>query len=740
MAKPTRKTFRVRGLDCAEEVRILRAALAPHIADPEALSFDLLNGRMSVDLDGTALAPDDVVRAVAAAGMEARPYDPAAPTEEAGLWRRWGREALCGSSGLFALAGFAIHALQGGAAAAFSGGETGHGYPAATVVCYVLSIAGGAWFFAPKGWLALRHLRPDINLLVTIAIAGAALLGNWFEAAMVAFLFALALLLESWSIGHARRTIGALMDLTPATARFLAPGCCSGECAEVQERPVAEVPVGATVLVRPGERIPLDGAVTRGTTSVNEAPLTGESAPVEKAEGAKVFAGTLNNEGAFEFTATQGAGDTTLARIVRMVEEAQSRRAPSEQWVDQFARYYTPAMMLVAVAVAVGPPLAGAGAWSAWFYNALVVLLIACPCALVISTPVSIVAGLARAAREGVLVKGGVHLETPARLRAIALDKTGTLTFGDPSVQEVVALNGHAPSELLAMAAAAESMSRHPLAQAVVRHAADAGLRLPTADAYEAVPGKGARASVAGQTLWIGSERFLQEQGLNMPEGSDVLARLEDAGHSVILMGLEDHGHVCGVISLATGLRPESRAIVDALKRAGIRHVAMLTGDNDGTARAIAQETGVDAYRAQLLPGEKVRAVEDLVREHGCVAMVGDGVNDAPAMASCQLGIVMGAAGQDAAIEAADVALMADDLSRLPWLVEHSRRVLRIIKQNVAVALGFKLAFIVLAIAGKATLWLAIVADMGASLLVIFNALRLLRSGGGPAGTPGPVA
>ena len=465
---------------------------------------------------------------------------------------------------------------------------------------------------------------------------------------------------------------------------------------------------------------------------MNQAPITGESMPVSKEPGDVVYAGSINNEGAIEFTVTRTADDTNLAQIVRLIEDAQGHRAPVEQWIEKFARVYTPAMILLAVVIAVFPPLALGAAWSGAFYNALVVLLIACPCALVISTPVTIVAGLAAAARAGVLIKGGKYLEAPARLRAIALDKTGTLTQGMPEVQAVVPLNGHTEAELLEIAASIESLSEHPLAKAILRHAATEGVSFTPAESYTALKGRGAEARIGDNRYWLGSHRLLLELGHNTDASNDKAAELEASGHTVVMLASETacaggHAHVCGLISFADRVREKTRDSVAALKESGITHVVMLTGDNEGTAKGIAELSGVDEYRAELLPQDKVTAVRELVDHYGDVAMIGDGINDAPAMATATLGIAMGAIGSDAAIETADIALMSDDLSRVPWLIQHARRTTAIIKQNIAFALGLKLVVLVLAGLGYATLWLAILADMGASLAVIFNGLRLLR-------------
>lgn len=623
-------------------------------------------------------------------------------------------------SGVAILVAVATHAwLAGNVAAPFAADVAP--VPWAVRAVYALAIVSGAWFVAPKAWYAARRFRPDMNLLMTVAVLGALMIGEWFEAAAVAFLFSLSLLLESWSVGRARRAVAALLDLAPPTVRRR-----TGDGNESLISP-EELPVGATFVVKPGERIPLDGEVIEGTSHVNQAPITGESEPLAKSSGEPLFAGTINGDGGLLVRSTKPAGETTLANIIRLVGEAHSRKAPSEQWVEKFARIYTPAVMLTALVVMLIPPLLSAGSWGYWFYNALVLLVIACPCALVISTPVSIVAGLTSAARQGVLIKGGVHLETPARLRAIAFDKTGTLTDGESSVVEIVPLNGHDETELIERALALESRSEHPLARAIVAYASANGIDADPAESFRVVQGKGAEGLIGGRKFWLGSHRYLQERDQETPEVRRRIEQMSGTGRSVVVVGNDEH--VCGLIASADAIRPTARDTIDRLREAGLEHLIMLTGDNEPTARAIAERLGITEFRGELLPEDKIAVIEALVDQHGSVAMVGDGVNDAPALARATLGIAMGAAGTDAAIETADVALMTDDLSRLPWLVRHSRRTLAIIRQNIAVALGIKAIFFALTLLGTASLWAAIAADMGASLLVIFNGLRLLHPG-----------
>lgn len=704
--------FRIAGMDCVEEVAALRRALGTVVGGEEHLAFDLLNRRLTVK--DTTVAPAAIMEAVAKTGMRAELWSGREKQEQDSRSSVWNRSLFwTASSGGFLVVALLIWALRAGDL-----------LPEATGVileCLVLavSIACGLRLVGPKAIRAARNLRPDMNLLMTIAVVGAIVIGEYLEAASVAFLFALAEALEAWSIRRAHRAISALMDLSPPTARLLMPD------GSEETRPIGDVPVRSRIIVKPGERIPLDGKVLAGTSHINQAPITGESMPVEKRAGDVVFAGTVNGNGALEFETTKTADDTTVAHIVRMVEEAQTRRSPSEQWVEKFARYYTPAVMVVALLIFLVPPLIIGQAWNVWFYRSLVLLVIACPCALVISTPVSIVAALAVAARNGVLIKGGIFVEAPARLRAVALDKTGTLTVGRPGVRAVIPLNGHSDSELLERVAALEARSEHPLAVAILEHARSAGVHVRAAEEYQEIPGKGASGRWNGETYWLGSVRLLHERGQQTPDILNRIARLADQGQTVVVVG--NQKHVCGLLALSDTVRTTAKLALDGLRAAGIEHIILLTGDTAATAEAIGREVGVDEIRAELLPAEKVQAVEKLVQKYKSVAMVGDGVNDAPALATASLGVAMGVAGSDAAIETADIALMSNDLTKLPWVVGLSRRTLSIIQQNIWFSLLVKAVFVILTLFGSATLWGAIAADMGASLLVIFNGLRLLR-------------
>ncbi len=678
------RTYKVRGLDCAEEVAVLKQAVGPLVGGANRLAFDVLNGRMTVAPNEREVADEAIFKAIAATGMSAVRWTPHAKTDDTDNYRR--RQVLFTAvSGIVLLIGFALHVvLAGDFAPAWRllGSHASASMPWPEIAAYFIAALLGARFVVVKAWFAARNLRPDMYLLMTVAVIGAMVIGEWFEAAMVSFLFALSLTLESWSVGRARRAIASLLDLAPPTARVLRPG---GSEVIV---PVAEVKLGSRFIVHAGERIPLDGRVTDGASAVNQAPITGESVPVEKQRGAEVFAGTINGDGTLTIRATKTAEDTTLARIIHMVEEAHARRAPSEQWVESFARVYTPAVMILAVLVFVLPPIALGQAWDDWFYRALVLLVIACPCALVISTPVAIVASLASAARAGVLVKGGSFIELPARLKAIAMDKTGTMTRAEPEVVRVIPLSNHTEAELIARAAALEARSTHPLARAVLRYAERQGVAPAPASDVRVLRGRGLTGVFDGEPFWLGSHRYVIERGQDAPEVARQAEALEADGKTVVVVG--NSRHVCGLIAVADTIRPEAREIVKRLHAAGIAHVVMLTGDNRVTAETIGRELGIDEVHAELLPEDKVNKIEELVARYGTVAMVGDGVNDAPALARASLGIAMGAIGSDAAIETADVALMTDDMSKLPWLIHHARRTLTVIRQNIVFSLGVK--------------------------------------------------
>jgi len=624
------------------------------------------------------------------------------PVVQATGWTRRLPQLRMAIAGLLILTGWLIELL---------------GHPLRTAIpLFAAAMLVGGYATFRQGVRALARLRFDMNGMMTGAVTGAALIGQWEEGAVVAFLYAVSNWLEGYTMDRARRSIRALMDLAPKEARVRRDGVESVISVE-------DGRVGDLLLVRPGEKLPMDGIVRAGTSAVNQAPITGESVPVDKAPGDPVYAGTLNGHAALEVEVTRQVEDTTLARIIHLVEEAQTQRAPSQQFVERFARIYTPAVFALALGLMVVPSLFFGQPWGPWIYRGLALLIVSCPCALVVSTPVTIVSAIANAARHGILIKGGAYLEELGRLKAVALDKTGTLTRGAPEVTDVIPLDGGTPEALLALAAAVEAESEHPLARAVVRAAERCGLAVPKASGFTAIPGRGGQALVFGQAVFVGSPRLFTELGDGAWDREHVHT-LETQGRTVMLVGTSQGRR--GILALADQLRPESQQAVADLRAAGIQHVALLTGDNRATAETIAREIGADAVRSDVLPDQKLGAVRALRAEFGSLAMVGDGVNDAPALAGASVGIAMGVAGSDVALETADVALMADDLSKLPFLMRLGRATARVIHQNIAFALLIKIVAILAVFPGWLTLWLAVLGDMGASVLVTLNGMRML--------------
>ncbi len=696
----TESTFRVEGLDCREEAELIERRFK-HLDGVESFDVDVLAQRLRVKYDAARLSTHAITGAVADAGMRAW-LEHEGPVGRGGGGRR-----------PLTVAGLSAAAFGIGLAA----GLLGH--PAAATGGYAVSLGLGLTLTAPRAWRSARMRALDIHVLMAIAAAGAVALGQWSEAAAVVLLFAIAQILEARTLERARGAIRALMELTPAEAVLRD---------DAGERVVAvdAIPLGATIVVRPGEKIPLDGEVLAGMSAVNQAPVTGESLPVEKVTGDEVFAGTINGRGSLDVRVTRHRRDTRVARITHLVEHAQAQRAPTQALVDRFARVYTPAVVSLAVAFALLPPLVVGMAWRVSVSRALVLLVVSCPCALVISTPVSVVAALAAAARQGVLFKGGVHLERASRVRCLAFDKTGTLTRGEPEVVDVRPLDGLSPPAILGLAASVEQRSEHPIAAAIRDHAARLGIAVPAGDDVQALVGLGAEGRVDGARIVLGNHRLFEERRICSPAVHGELDALMAGGRTAVLVARDDQP--VGIIGVIDRPRPASRDALSLLREQGLGPLVLLSGDGETTTRAIARELGADEYRAELMPEDKVGAIEDLRRRHGPVAMVGDGINDAPALASADVGIAMGAAGSDIALETADVALMADDLLKVPYALRLSRAAMRNIRANFAVSLVMKAAFVALAIAGVATLWMAIAADTGASLIVIANALRLLRA------------
>ena len=773
-----RRVLHVTGMDCADCAVKLQGALRRERGVRSAdVNFGAATLAVAIDPHETALP--DVYRAVRRlgydtverrAGEAGRSGAPAAAARAGrGFWLSEPRAVATLVSGALTVAGFIALAAA----------------PEAAPWIFGAAVVSGGVYVARAALFSLRGRQVDMNVLMTLAMVGAAAIGEWSEAALVAFLFSLGTVLQAATLERTRRAISGLMKLAPTTAAVLRPCPSDGELEETKVD-VAEIVVGDVVVVRPGERAAVDGVVVEGSAAADQAPVTGESVPVGKGPGDQVFAGSIIEGGTLRVRATAAASDTTIAKIVHMVEEAQAQRAPAETIVDRFASKYTPVVVALAAAVAFVPPLLGAS-FDTWFYRGLALLIISCPCALVISTPVSILAALARATKNGVLIKGGAYLEQMASIKAVAFDKTGTLTLGRPQVTDVVPLSGASAEQVLTVAAALERYSEHPLARAITERAAlngpapttgaarEPALAVPApascacstpgccssaaleetltgqaahehedhaahedrdhavrhhaapelaVERFRAIPGRGVRAELDGRLHFVGRPDLLGAHGAD-PALQTVVERLEREGKTAVVVG--DAGGALGVIAVSDPLRPGAREAVAELRELGVTEVAMLTGDNPETARAVAAQAGVTDVRAGLLPAEKVAAVAELRDRAGAVAMVGDGVNDAPALAAASLGVAMGAAGTDAALETADIALMGDDLSAVPDTIRLARRTTRVIWQNIVFSIAVKAIFLVLAPLGLVSLWLAVFADMGTSLLVTANGLRLYR-------------
>jgi Cd2+/Zn2+-exporting ATPase len=692
--------FRIDAMDCPTEQTLIENKLGK-LVGVQQLEFNLINRVLGVTHDLPSTAP--IIDAIKSLGMQAEPLEqgaePPAPAPEK---KPWWPLAL---SGIGALVAEVIH---------FTNAAPNW----VVAVIALISILSGGLGTYKKGWIALKNLNLNINALMSIAVTGAILIGQWPEAAMVMFLFTVAELIEAKSLDRARNAISGLMQMTP-------------EQATVQQadgswvlQPVKSIELGARVRVRPGERIGLDGEVVSGSSTIDQAPITGESLPVEKTIGDKVFAGTINQAGSLEYSVTAAANNSTLARIIHAVEQAQGARAPTQRFVDSFSKIYTPAVFILALAVAVIPPLFMGAVWFDWIYRALVLLVVACPCALVISTPVTIVSGLAAAARKGILVKGGVYLEGGYKLDYLALDKTGTITHGKPVQTDYLSLDPTADESAPAIAAALAGRSDHPVSLAIANAAVDKQFAPLIVDNFEALAGRGVRGEINGQVYHLGNHRLVEELNLCSPALEEKLFALEKQGKSVVL--LLDKSGPLALFAVADTVKESSREAIQQLHELGIKTL-MLTGDNVHTAQAIAVQVGIDEAKGDLLPTDKLQAIDALYARGHNVGMVGDGINDAPALARAEIGFAMAAAGTDTAIETADVALMDDDLRKIPTFIRLSRQTSSILKQNIALALVIKAIFLGVTFAGIATMWMAVFADMGVSLLVVFNGLRLLR-------------
>jgi len=700
--------FTIDNMDCPTEEALIRNKLAP-LAGIARLDFNLMQRKLTVihSLDSS----ETIEQALVAIDMHAVPAD-----NQTGQAEATGAPAP-NSRKKWWLLGFGAVAAMLAEIVAWSSG-TDKSLP--VVVLALCAIAASGTGTYKKGWIALKNFNLNINALMAIAVTGALAIGQWPEAAMVMVLFTLAEMIEALSLDRARNAIRGLMEMTPDKATVLQ---ADGNWKEVD---AAAIAVGMTARVGPGERIALDGELTVGQSSVNQAPITGESMPVPKSPGDKVFAGTINETGSFEYRVSAAQTDSTLSRIIRAVGDAQGSRAPTQRFVDGFAKIYTPVVFLLALGIAIVPPLALGLPWMLWIYKALVLLVIACPCALVVSTPVTVVSGLAAAAKAGILIKGGIYLEEGCKLRSLALDKTGTITQGKPVVTDLVPLAGDEKSALK-VAASLAARSDHPVSGAVSAYwTAQSTLdELGDVADFEAIMGRGVKGRIDGQWYYLGNHRLVEELGICDARTETILNKLEAEGKTAVLVCSETAP--LAVIAVADTVRESSRDAIAQLHALGLRTV-MLTGDNALTAQAIATDVGIDDARGNLLPEDKLAVIDDELEKYKAVGMVGDGINDAPALAKSSIGFAMGAAGTDTALETADVALMDDDLRKIPQFIRLSIRTNRILKQNIVIALSIKAVFLVLAFMGMATLWMAVFADMGASLIVVFNGLRLLRT------------
>ncbi len=708
---PCHAAWRVTGLDCPDCARTVSASVK-HIPGVLSANLNFASATLLVQYDPAFEPLADVERVVQRTGHGLTRLDEEGRTPTLRS-RPWIQEHLAE----VATVGNGAFSLLGGMLGWIGAAEW------SAVSAFAVAIVFGGLLVWRRAFVSLKARILDMNVLMSVAVFGAMALGEWGEGAAVFFLYALGGLLESRTLDRTRRSIRDLMDLAPQTARVLRDSA-------FLELPVADVLIGETLVVRPGERVAFDGVVTRGVSAVDESAITGESVPADKSSGDGVFAGTLNTSGLLEVEVTTKASGSMLARIVYLVEEAQASRAPAQRFVDRFSAIYTPSVIVLAVAIAVVIPAVSVllgtdwGPASEWFRRSLVVLVVSCPCALVISTPVSIVSGITRASHDGILVKGGAFLESVAKVRAVAFDKTGTLTLGRPVVRSVLGFAGHSSEAVLDIAAVLEAHSNHPIARAIVAAAGERVDGSTVADFAE-TPGRGVSGTLGGVRWELCSPDRAHEVAALTDEIIEAIDALEASGATVLV--LVSAAEVAGVIGVADEVRPEAARALAALKRVGIEHLIMLTGDNVRVAEAVAAEVGVTSVMARLLPAAKTDAVRVLQERYGVVAMVGDGVNDAPALALSDIGIAMGAGGTDTALDTADVVLMRDDLMVLAGFVSLGRRTMQVIVQNVAVSIGIKVLFLGLALAGKATLWMAVFADTGVALLVILNGMRLLR-------------
>ena len=691
--------FKVSGMDCATEEMIIQNSLGRE-KGIHNLGFDLISERLTVE---HSLSSHAIIQNISAAGFKAEIEGKEQIDDGKDRIRK--RILLTIISGLFIATGAVL--------------DFRDIFQEAVIPLYVAAMLFGGILMARKGFYALKTLTLDMNFLMTLAVIGAAFIGEWLEGAMVIFLFSIAELLEAGSLNRARNAIQSLMELAPDTARVIRDN------GEFETRNIDNIDVGTLISVRPGERIPLDGEVIETNGFINEAPITGESIPVEKVNGDPVYAGSINGDSAFKIKVTRLSSDSTITRIIKLVEEARSNKSPSEKFVDKFSRYYTPIVVGLSAAMVIIPTLIFDASFDTWFYRALVLLVVACPCALVISTPVTIVSGLARAAKSGVLIKGGNYLEAMANVDAVILDKTGTITIGKPEVVEVFSLNSHSEEKILSIAASVESASEHPVANAIVSETENREIAYEKGENLHNHPGEGAHAVVDSRQIYVGNHGFFEKSGLCNDEIEHKLELIENRGKTTVLVW--DKKAALGIIAVEDKIRPAAHEVIERISSYGIEKIYLLTGDNSRTAASIANQAGIKEFQGELLPEGKMDVINRLSKDGYITMMVGDGVNDTPALAAADIGVAMGSAGSDQALETADVVLMSDDLTKLPFAIALARKSLRIVKENIVFAIGIKAVFMLMAPFGLASLWMAVGADMGASLIVIVNGMRVLR-------------
>ena len=690
------KTFDIEGMDCGSCAKSIENHLNT-LPSVKNVSVNFSTGKMKIEHSGSV---EDIMTEVSKIG-----YKASLQSNKNSIQTNKNKN----DNGLVIFSGVLI-------ALGFIGSFTGIS-PLMSTILYAIAMVISGYKPVKSAFYAIKSRSLDMNVLMSAAAIGAAIIGEWLEGATVVWLFAIGNYLQNKSIERTRNSIRNLMDLAPPEA-WVQVG------SEIIKKPVEEITVGDIIIVKPGDKIPLDGEIIQGESSVNQAPITGESIPVDKNIGDTVYAGTINEHGSLEIKVTKLVEDTTISKIIHLVEEAQEQKAPTEAFVDKFASIYTPVVFILALAIMVLPPLLGFGTWGEWFYKGLELLVVACPCALVISTPVAIVSAIGNAAKNGVLIKGGTFLEKAGAITAIAFDKTGTLTEGKPKVTEIKALNV-SEEELLSIALTLEDYSTHPIAKSIVGYANEKGIQPKNGELFKSIVGKGVQATIQEDIYYAGNLKLFEEMNVSLEDVKNHVQEIQSKGKTVVIIGTQNQ--IIGIIAVSDTIRETSASALKALKQSGVNQTVMLTGDNEGTAKMIASEANVNRYFAELLPEDKVDAIKKLQNEGHKVAMVGDGINDAPALATADLGIAMGGAGTDTAMETADIVLMADNLDKLPHTMKLSRKALTIIKQNIWFSIIIKVIALVLIFPGWLTLWMAVLSDTGAALIVILNALRLLK-------------